>query len=498
MKRTLKKVRETICKYDMIRQGDRVVVAVSGGADSVCLLEVLFDLREDLGIELVAAHFNHGLRPGEDDAETRFVEALARALDLPLDTERARGLSRGSGSLEEKAREARYRFLNQAKQRYSAQKIALGHTLNDQAETFLMRLLRGSGRLGLSGIPPVRGLEFVRPLIGLTREEVMAYLSEKSRAYVMDSSNLEDRHLRNRIRLDLMPLLREYQPKILQILGQTADIMREDEAYLTEQAESWVAGNTEKLETGEAMLPIGPFLDLPGPLRSRAVRQILKTMKGNLRRIGRCHIEAVYRIAASNLPQRRVHLPGGVTAAKVYDKVVFADERKEIPKDYCYVVDGPGTFKMKDLGWSISLEEMDPNGRRYGEASRWTAFLDADRMSYPLIIRNFRAGDRFVPYGMSGHKKVKDFFMERKVPSDLRATIPILAQGNRVVWICGFRIDDRFKITPDTEKILKVTIHGMGVNPGRKGLSGKGARRRPVENTAPLPRHPDRDGTPQG
>jgi len=193
----IKKVDNTISKHRMIGRGDRVIVAVSGGADSVCLLDILYSLKGVLGIELVVAHFDHGLRPGEDASETEFVKSLAASFNCDFVTKKAGpALKLGSASLEERARDVRYRFLSEVKEQFSAQKIATGHNLNDQAETVLMRLLRGSGPSGLSGIPPVRDTHIIRPLIEVTRIQIQSYLSSKGLSHITDSSNSETKHLR--------------------------------------------------------------------------------------------------------------------------------------------------------------------------------------------------------------------------------------------------------------------------------------------------------------
>lgn len=220
MNQSIKKVKNTISRYGMIRFGDRVVVAVSGGVDSVCLLDVLDKLRDELGVELFVAHFDHGLRPDDDEAETRFVKSLAASLDLPFETKKAfPSMLTGAGPLEERARNARYRFLEEVKEKFSAQKIAVGHNLNDQAETVFMRLLRGSGTSGLAGIPPVRDGHIIRPLIEISREEILTYIEQRGIKYLTDPSNFKTRFLRNRIRLELLPNLKQIQPRIIELLG---------------------------------------------------------------------------------------------------------------------------------------------------------------------------------------------------------------------------------------------------------------------------------------
>jgi tRNA(Ile)-lysidine synthase len=456
---TIKKVRHTIIKYNMIRDGDRVVVAVSGGPDSVCLLDILQELKDELGIELVVAHFDHGLRPGEDEAETRFVEYLTAALNLPFETKKAGpGMGQRGASLEERSRHTRYQFLEEVKEKFFSQKIAIGHNLNDQAETVLIRLLRGSGPSGLAGIPPCREEKIIRPLIEITRGEIKSYLELKGLTHMTDSSNLQACYLRNKIRLELLPHLREYQPRIVELLGRTADIMRNDESWLAAMAEEWGERSAETRGDGEIRIPLSSFIMLPEALKNRVIRYAIKKTGGSLRRVSLRHIEAINQIAMGGKPQTLVNLPNGIIAKKVYDRLVFTGTKDTRSEDFFYLLDRPGTFDLTVLKRTILLAEMEKAALSEIGTSRSCAYLNADRLTYPLTIRNVRPGDKFVPFGMSGHKKLKDFFMDLKVPSEARAQTPILFCRDIPIWVCGFRIDDRFKILPDTKKILKVTF----------------------------------------
>jgi len=459
VRQTTRKVRNTISRYDMISHGDRVIVAVSGGPDSVCLLDILYQLKDDLGIELVVAHLDHGLRPNEDEAETSFVKSLAGSLQLPFETKKAgRLIAQQEASLEERARNVRYRFLEEALQKFSARKIAVGHNLNDQAETVLMRLIRGSGPSGLSGIPPLRNEKIIRPLIEVSRQEVESYIEERGLKYVTDTTNLDPRYLRNSIRLELLPQLLKYQPRIVELLGQTAGIMRKDDECLKKMAKAWVKGQDESGDGRELRFHLSSFKKLPEALKNRVIRYAVRETGGSLRRISLRHIEAVRRLAESEKPQATANLPYHINVRKDYDTLVFGLVKNTEAQGFCCFLDGPGTFHLDALGCTISLKEMVKSALMEMNASPWTAFLNAEKLSYPLMIRNFMAGDRFVPLGMSGHKKLKNFFIDLKLSSKARAHIPILTHSNRIVWVCGLRIDDRFKVTDDTEKILKVTL----------------------------------------
>lgn len=450
-----------------------MIVAVSGGPDSVCLLDVLNALKDALAIELVAAHFDHGLRPGEDEADTRFVKRLSDAYGLPLETGKASGLTSGAPSLEEKAREARYRFLTEAKARRRAQKIAVGHTLNDQAETVLMRLLRGSGPSGLSGIPPAREGGIVRPLIDSTRHEVLAHLESRGLSYRVDSSNFKPSHLRNRIRLELLPLLKGYQPRIVETLGHVADVMRADEEWFSREAEDWVKREGQGGDDGVINVRLDRFSSLSRPFKIRVVRALLTRAGGSLRRISRKHLEAVAALSSGERPQAELHLPRGLRVRKAYGLLSFSPAPKGEPSDFMVRLETTGLREVEEIGCAVLIEReggpVDFKGR--GQDPR-TAFLDADKLSFPLVLRNFRPGDRMVPLGMEGRKKIKDLFIERKVPLEERRRVPILTHQGRPVWVCGLKIDDRYKVTPRTKSILKVSIFGKGFGDGTSSLAG--------------------------
>jgi tRNA(Ile)-lysidine synthase len=456
----IKKVKKTIARYNMLKSGDRIVVSVSGGCDSVCLLHVLNSLKDIFEISLVVVHFNHGLRPDEDDDETRFVETLAKKYRLPFETASAADTIRnGQGGVEESARRARYRFLQDIKQKKSAQKIAVGHNKNDQAETVLMRLLRGSGTSGLSGIPPCRDDVIIRPLLEISRSEIETCLKQTGLEYVTDPSNLENEYLRNRIRHDLVPRLKQYQPRIVDILSQTSDLMRTDDDFLINQAGDWIQEHAEIRDNRRVKIPLGAFLELHRALRNRILRSAIETVAGNLRKISLRHIEAIERIANGNRPNAMTSLPNGLVAERNYDSFVIMSSNSSMEyKQLSWPVNGPGTFRFEALACEISFNEIERGLISKMGDSNFEGFLNADRLSFPLMVRTFREGDSFIPLGMVGHKKLKDLFIDLKIPSHKRKLIPVLTFNGIPVWIGGIRIDDRFKVTQDTKKVLKVNL----------------------------------------
>ncbi len=463
MKDFVRKIEKTISRYEMLDAGDRILVAVSGGPDSVVLLDVLDRLKKTLSLELVVAHFDHRLRPDDDDRETRFVASLAAMRNLPFVTRKALSpLGKNGISLEEAARDRRYEFLNDARKTHGLQKIALGHTLDDQAETVIMRLLRGSGPAGLSGIPPVRDRTVIRPLIEVTRQEVEDYMARRMLPHITDPSNLERQYLRNRIRLDLLPQLKTYQPRILEILGQTAGIMRDDARWMETEAEEWIKGHVEVLKTVAHCVPVKAFRKLAAPLQNQVIRQVIKGVQGGLRRIGLKHIDAVKGLLEGR-PQAYLNLPGGVLVQKTYETLVFTKGRKkpvgEKHKGYEYLLNGPGVISLDAISCRVTIQEIEAKSLLPADKeSPWCAHLDADRIEYPLMIRSFVPGDRFVPLGMTGHKKVKDFFVDLKIPSHIRKSFPLLCHENGIIWVCGLRIDESFKVGPKTKKVVRVSL----------------------------------------
>jgi tRNA(Ile)-lysidine synthase len=344
------------------------------------------------------------------------------------------------------------------RKKHKAQKIALGHNLNDQAETILMRLLRGSGPSGLTGIPPSRDGSIIRPLIEIERQEIENYLKEKKLASVTDSSNLKTDCLRNKIRLEIMPLLEEQQPQLTRLLAQTAEILRDEDDYLEQIAEAWFNRNVEQSPHHVFRAPITSFLALPVALRRRVIRNVIGKVKKDLRRISWDHIEAIQRLAQAEKPQAALNLPGRLTVRRTYGHLILSASMKRKPRSFHYRLDEPGAYDLREIGRSISFEEIKNRRGLRLRGSKWTALLDAETLRFPLTLRTFKAGDRFIPFGMKGHKKLKDFFVDLKVPIEQRYSTPVLCCDDKPVWVCGLRIDDRFKVKTETKCVLKITM----------------------------------------
>ncbi|WP_051184439.1 tRNA lysidine(34) synthetase TilS [Desulfatiglans anilini] len=457
----LKKIEKTILRFGMIEPGERILVAVSGGADSVCLLHVLHSLAGALRCELSVAHFDHGLRPAEDPEETVFAASLASSLNLACACgEPEVPLSPRTPSLEEQARLARYAFLEKIRSRFGAHRIALAHHMNDQAETVLMRLLRGSGTEGLAGMAPVRSGRFIRPLIEVSRGEIEAYLQMKGLPFMTDSSNRSLDPLRNRVRLELIPLLASFQPRIVERLAATAEILRLDHAFLKQCADKWIEERCGR-EPGRVRIPRAAFTSLPAGLQNHVIREIVRVVaKGSLRSVDIRHIDAVKAINAAPGSRGPLHLPNGIRA-EVDPTHLIVSSQLEVPEEcaFSYVLEEPGVCAVPEARTVLTLRLMQGADGVQLDGNPHREYFDADKIRFPLTVRSIRPGDRFRPLGMSGTRKVKNFLIDMKIPRSERRRIPVLTHRSdtEIVWVCGLRIDDRFKWTSGTKRVLEGT-----------------------------------------
>jgi len=458
----MQRVQRTIERYGMLAPGDGVVVAVSGGPDSVCLLSVLAELAKDLDLRLHAAHLDHGFRGAESAAEARFVQDLARSMGIPATIEQVdvprycaeRGLSAPAG-----AREVRYRFLEQAADSVSADRIALGHTANDQAETVILRLIRGAGLAGLSGIRPKRG-RIIRPLIDTTRSEVLTRLREQGLDYVTDPSNRKPVYARNRVRQEIIPLLERFNPRIVTALAGQARLFRDEDQAL----ESALAGLLPQAvrEAGDELrIDRAAFLLMPTGLQKRLLRRAAESAGPAGASLSAVQTDEALEFMRSTRSGRRLDLTCGLVLEREYGWFVLQPGKTAPAVDL--PVDLPGTTEVPPLGLAVETAVAAPSAGMPREGNYlWQAIFDYDKITLPLHLRNRRPGDAFLPAGMGGRsKKLQDYFVDSKVPRMQRDLVPLLASGQDIVWVVGMRTDGRFLAGPGTRKALVVTIRKL-------------------------------------
>lgn len=465
----LEKVRSTIICNHLFKQDQRVVVGVSGGPDSVALLHTLWRLRDELRISLHVAHLNHQLRGPESDQDAAFVANLAAGLGLACSIAAMDVQDYGLKhklSLETAAREVRYQFYEQVVRETGASKVALAHQADDQAETVLLNLLRGTGIKGLGGIPLIRGI-YVRPMLEVRRREVEAYLVKYRLQSRQDSSNRERVYNRNKIRLDLLPLLQqEYNAGLVTTLvklskqARAEDDFMEDRAAEAFQAVAGPAGN------GAVKLNCITFLNLPLALQRRVIRLCWQEVTGNFLNLGFNHVEDILAIAQSRVSGVQVHLPGGVQVYYRYGALTFnrQPDRADTPP-YCYSLAVPGATYVPEIDSTfictlITGAEL-PAAPEKIPANQ--AILDYEMLVDPLTVRNRRPGDRFTPYGLSGTVKLKKFFIDQKVPWEEREAKPLVYSGSKLVWVSGLRIAEGTQVKANTNKILHICLKSGSV-----------------------------------
>lgn len=473
-KKILKVVRETIHTYQMFRTGDSVLVAVSGGPDSVTLLHVLCTLAPEYKLRLGIAHLNHCLRNEEADRDAEFVTALARQLNLPCYSEKRNVIAYQRTyrlSLEEAARKIRYLFYHEIARQHGFNKIALGHTGDDNAELVLMSLLRGSGPLGLSGIPPVRNSNIVRPIIRLKRSDVYAYTTEKNLAYVLDTSNIDPKFLRNKLRHQLIPELKaSYNPRIIETLNRIGSIMRAENRYVENILQPVFEKSVSGKDIGCIRLSVPVIESLAKAVKRRIVRKAILAVKQDLRRITLAHVDAALKLLETGPLNGRLNLPDGIRIFRNQKEVVVCDDTL-IPDDetgtsgrgssspYQYEIAPPATLFIREANATISLREFGAADlTQLSHAGKHIAYVDVEKLHFPLVVRNVRPGDRFSPLGLKGTQKVKTYFINNKVPRSERQRCPIVLSRGNIIWVAGHRIDNHVKVRPGTRKILKAEL----------------------------------------
>jgi tRNA(Ile)-lysidine synthase len=460
---------ETVARYDLIGRGDAVLVAVSGGPDSVALLHLLAERAAAWKLRLEIAHLDHGLRE-ESARDADFVRLVAENLALPLHTERVdvRDLQRRWHlSIEAAGRKARYRFLQTTADRHGFNKVALAHHADDNAETLLLNLLRGSGRLGLGGMPPVRAGRIIRPLIRTHRADILDYLRRRNLSALADPSNRDNGFLRNRIRNQLIPLLeRDYQPGVRAVLHRSAEALRDEEEWIESLIQPLLEQARVAGPPGQLTLDAGVLRGFPSAVQRRVVRAGLGFVQGDLRRIAFVHIEGTLTLINRPGNGGPLHLPGGLRVERRGNILAIGRGDSGLPGqnpsppeiNYSYQLERCGVVTVAETGESIVLTAVEPESADPNAAGPRTVFLDAAAVEFPVTIRNFRPGDRFVPLGMEGTQKLKKFFIDHKVPRDQRRRCPLLLSRGRILWVAGHRISREARLTRQTRQVLRADL----------------------------------------
>ncbi|GAB6099794.1 tRNA lysidine(34) synthetase TilS [Halanaerocella petrolearia] len=459
----INKVKTTIDKYQLLTTNDQILVAVSGGLDSLSLLHILRKLQSEYQLDLHIAHLNHRLRGQAALADAQFVKEIANSWQIPVTIEAydVKAYQKKEGlSLEDAARQVRYNFFFELMNELGFDKIALGHHADDQAETVLMKFLRGAGLKGLGGIAP-KNDKLIRPLIEVTKKYLEDYCKQQNLTPRLDETNLEAVYKRNKIRLELLPVLeKEYNNNIVATLNRTAEIFRTEDDYLNQQAKETLQEITIKQSEKQLVIDLEKFLQLHTALQRRIIREAVRYCKDDYQDLYYQHIESIMKLATTKETGKRVELPADLIVRLNYNQLIFSiGGLMEDRFDFEYQI-ALEEIEIPELGIIISSEIVDSNypWRQEIDNSNY-GFFDYKQVGSPFYIRSRQSGDRFYPLGMKGRKKIKDFFIDQKLAIWKRDQVPIfVTEGNDIFWVGGLRVDDRFKVTEDTEQILMIKI----------------------------------------
>ena len=449
------RVLATISRYGMFQSKHHVAVGVSGGADSVCLLHVLAELAPQLDIRLSILHLDHMLRGEESRRDAEFVRELGAEMGLFVQIEQAdvaRLAAETGDNLEQAARRARYEFFGRFLASGEVDRIALGHTRSDQAETVLFRFLRGSGTAGLAGIRPVTANGFVRPLIEVDRTDVERYLRERAIPWREDSTNQGREFARNRIRHDLLPMLaREWNPSLVDTLARTADWAQAEEAWWDGEI-SRLAGSLLAVESGVALLSVEELCALPLAVARRLLRRAVELVKGDLRSIGFEHIETILAMAASSEGSGRTNLPG-LDVYRSFDWLRLAPADLEVPanRNFRIPVQVPGRIELPGTRHVIHLQVIGAQDYSYNKD---VDSLDWVRASGSLDLRNWRPGDQYRPAGSESAEKIKTLFQQARIPLWERRTWPVIVRGEEILWSRRFGPAAEYAAGAESQSVL--------------------------------------------
>lgn len=452
-------------QHNLFSDNSHLLLAVSGGPDSICLLHVLIGFRQELGIKIHVAHLNHQLRGAESEADAIFVEKRAASLNVPVimaEKDVKAYQKKWRISTEEAARKVRYRFLADSANSVGADCIVTGHTLDDQVETILMHIIRGTGTKGLVGLKPYyqwhldgSRITVIRPLLQISRQQTADYCKENELLPRLDTSNLSLSPLRNRIRQQLVPLLESYNPSVTKALLRTATVANDEITFLDiEIARIWPWVVTEK--EGLIILNKNKFDQLPMAIKRHLLRTTIKHILGSLKDIEKRHVEEI--LALREKPAgRQIDLPGALVFATEYDRYLLGVNNVNtcpypvIGGEYCVKIPGETVLN----GWLIKTEIVKP-GIMKREEDDFTSYLDLDKVGYELNIRHYKSGDYFQPLGMVQLKKLNRFMIDSKIPRSWRERIPVVFSPQQILWLVGYRIDERVKITEGTKNIIRL------------------------------------------
>ena len=457
----LNKVIETIEEYNMLQIGDKIIAGVSGGPDSICMLHILMLLRDRFSLELVAAHINHGLRGEDADNDEKYVEEFCRKNKIKFTSikEDVHKISIDKNiSCESAGRDVRYEFFNRLKEKYSANKIAIAHNSNDQAETVLMRIMRGTGLEGLSGIKPVREGIYIRPLLFCTRAEIEEYCNKNHLNPRVDKTNFENIFARNKVRLELIPYIEaNFNKHIVNVLNRLAENSRMDNEFLEQNSEKKYKKYCTNKED-RVIITKEAFQEHPAII-SRIVRRAFIDLHGVLNNFERVHIFQIIDLQSNGTGKHTI-LPNDVVAFNNYGDIhiyINSKNKNITPINTNIYKLNLGETTLEDLGIKVTIKEIS-QAPKHLDSSENIKYFNGDKILKDITLRFRKNGDKFNPLGMLGYKKLKDIFIDMKIPQGERNKIPLICFDNDIGWIVGYKVSNSFKIDNKANKIIQIKV----------------------------------------
>ncbi len=445
-------------------------MGVSGGPDSTALLHLLHRSAHLWPITLGVAHFDHTLRGAASRADALWVADLAASLNLPCylgSDDVRRHQQEKKISLQTAARQLRLTFFREIKQQHHYHTVALGHTADDQVELFFLRLLRGAGPEGMKGMWPNNRQGIIRPLLGTSKAQIVGWLESEGLSHRLDKSNLSRCYRRNQLRLDLLPRLQAYNPRLGEAVTRFQTLLREQEDYLQQETSHVLSGLRMNGDDELLRLPVARLLALHPALQKRVLRLACAQAGVPLDLLTFRHVAAALHLCQRPQPAGEISLPGNWRLVREGNQVIWQIEPPPLPPGSEYVrldqAAGAGTF----LNWTFTWTTGPATGQeKLTTANPCTALMDHQRLQFPLRLRTFRAGDRFQPLGMTGIKKLQDFFVDAKIPRAQRPFIPLLLSHDQIVWVVGHRLAESVKVTPQTRRLLRLEALPPADDPG--------------------------------
>lgn len=451
------KVLRTIKNYNLLDKDDNVVIGVSGGPDSMALLYLLLDIKKNIPFSIYVAHVNHGVRGKAADKDEEFVKKICEKLHLPFYNKKVnmnKYAREYNITAEEAGRILRYNFFREVLQKHGRGKIAVAHNKNDQGETLLMRFMRGTGIDGLKGIPYKRE-NIIRPLLDISREEIETYVEENNIKTRLDQTNLEPIYNRNKIRLELIPYIKQnFNPNIIDTLSRFSRLVSIDSEFLDEVTREFYTKMVKKRGKHSIILNREDFNTLHKSLKQRIIRAALEEIQGSLQGFTEKHINNTLKLFSEGDTGKTIYLIHNIVARTSYEDLIIEKKDTSEVKDYVYKLNINGTTYIEELGYYLKTKVIPKEKCKIDFSNRFKKYFDYDMMSECLYVRNRRNGDRFNPLGMKGTKKLKKFFIDEKIKKEERDYIPLIIDGKNIIWILGYRISNKYRITEKTNNII--------------------------------------------